>query len=96
MDINENAKNPFKASNFEANRTRTNSKRIFKIFPQFKEYVQEMSNKTSKDKNQYIFNCPYPNCHKLYQTYSRYIVHIRTHVNYLYNYMVNIDRGETI
>ena len=51
MDINENAKYPFKASNFEANRTRTNSKRIFKIFPQFKEYVQEMSNKTSKDKN---------------------------------------------
>lgn len=96
MDISENEKESFKASNFEANRTKTNSKKIFKIFPQFKEYLQEMLNKVPKGQNQHTFNCPYPNCHKVYQTYNRYIVHIRTHVNNSYNYMINLDRRETI
>lgn len=42
--------------------------------------VLKISKQTNFDEKKIIFSCPYQNCTKRYSVYSRYIVHIRTHV----------------
>ena len=53
--------------------------------------VLKISKQTNPDEKKIIFSCPYQNCTKRYSVYSRYIVHIRTHVTTSYN-LFFIDR----
>lgn len=57
---------------------RTTHKEIFNISHMTK-YISPAP-KISSEGNKYIFSCPYQNCSKHYSVYSRYLVHIRTHV----------------